>query len=96
LFLPFDVHHLGFAQHHRALDEMGCGLADHHSTRCGHRFHPLSQSDLFTDRRVASTRTGSEFAGDDLSRVQAHPQQQSTTVLAVNLLGQGCSLFLNA
>ena len=68
----FDVHQLAFTQHRGSSDQSRGGLAEHHSTWRSDRFHPLGHADLITDGGVTE-RARTDFTGDDLTRIQAHP-----------------------
>ena len=56
--------------------------------------HPLSHSNLLTDRGVTQS-AGADLAGDHLAGVQAHPQPQVDTVPIVDPGGEPLRLLLN-
>ena len=74
-----DLNQLGLAQGRCAINQSRGGRAEHHPTRRGDRLHPLSHSDLLTDGGVTEW-AGTDFTGDHLTGVQAHPQLQVHTV----------------
>jgi len=67
----------------------------HHRTRRGDRLHPLSHSDLLTDRGVTQS-AGADLTGDHATGVQAHPQPQVDTVAIADPGGEPLRLLLNA
>jgi hypothetical protein len=69
--------------------------AKHHPARWSDRFHPLSHSDLLTDRGVTE-RTRTDLTGDHLTGVQAHPQPQVDTVAILDLGREPLRFLLNA
>ena len=72
---PLDLNQLAFAQGRRAINQPRGGRREHHPAR----FHPLSHPHLLTDGGVTEW-AGTDFTGDHLARVQAHPQQEVYTV----------------
>ena len=68
-----DPNHLRLAQSRCAINQSRGGRAEHHPTRRSDRLHPLSHPDLLTDGGVTERRR-TDFTGDHLTRVQAHPQ----------------------
>ena len=72
---PLDLHQLAFAQGRRAINQPLGGRREHHPARRSNRFHPLSHLHLLTDGGVTEW-AGTDFTGDHLARVQAHPQQE--------------------
>ena len=91
---PLDAHPLGVTQHHGVLDESRGELGQHHRAGGCRRFHPLGKPDLLTDRGVTrDTRT--DLTGNDLARIQAHPQPQRDTVTVLHLARQPDRLLLD-
>jgi hypothetical protein len=76
-----------------ALSQACGGRAEHHRTRRCDRLHPLSHSDLLTNGGV---RARTDFTGDYLPGVQAHPQPEVDTVAVIDLHGNPLGLILNA
>ena len=66
-----DSDHLRFTESRRAINQPCGGRAEHHPARRSDRLHPLSHSDLLTDRGVTQS-AGADFTGDDLTRVESH------------------------
>src|ERR1700757_561302 len=48
-----DLNQIRFAERCSVLNESRSRVAEHHSTRRGHRLHPLSHPDLLTDGGVS-------------------------------------------
>ena len=90
-----DAHPLRFGQHHGVLDQPRGGLRQHHPARRGHRFHPLRQPDLLTDRGVPQ-RPRTDLTGDHLTGVKSHPHLEVHTVALLDLDGKPLRLLLNA
>ena len=82
------------SEHHRVLDQSGRRLTEHDTTGWRYRFHPLRHTDLFSDGRVTSV-VRTDFAGNDLTRVQPDPQLQDDAVAVRHIIGERGSLILN-
>ena len=90
-----DPNQLSLAQGRRAINQSRGGRAEHYPTRRGDRLHPLRHSDLLTDRGVTQS-AGTDFTGDHLIGVQAHPQPQVDPVPLSGIDGKPLGLFLKA
>jgi hypothetical protein len=90
-----DVHPLRFTQNRRAINQSGGGRAEHHPTRRSDRLHPLSHPDLLANSGVAE-RPGTDFTGDHLTGVQAHPQPEVDTVAILDPGREPLRFLLNA
>ena len=90
-----DLNQLRLAESRCAINQSRGGRAEHHPTRRCDRLHPLSHPDLLTDGGVTE-RPRTDFTGDHLTGVQAHPQLQIHTVAVLDLDGKPLRLLLNA
>ena len=89
-----DVHQLRLTQHRRTLNQARSRCTEHHPTRRRHRLHPLRHAHLLTNRGVTpSTRT--DLTRNNLPGIEAYPQPQVNTVVALNLNRQPRDLVLN-
>ena len=90
-----DFNHLGLAERRYAINQPGRGRRKHHATRRSDRFHPLRHAHLLTNSGITkSART--DFTGDHLARVQAHPQPQLHTVAVYDIDRKPVRLLLNS
>ena len=84
----------GLAEQHRVLDQTSRRLTEHDPAGRRYRFHPLRHTDLFADGGVTGVpRT--DFAGDDLARVEPDAQLQSDTVAAHHIGRERDRLIVN-
>ncbi len=90
-----DMHQLTLTKHRAGFDQPCGGLAEHHPTWWGRRFHPLGHPDLFTDGGVTE-RARADLTGDDLPRIQTDPCQQLDAVAPGNVSGKPLRLLLHA
>ena len=90
-----DLNQLGFAESRCAINQSRGGRAEHHPARRSDRLHPLRHPDLLTDGGVTE-RPRTDFTGDHLARVQAHPQPQIHTVAVLDFDGKPLRLLLDA
>ncbi len=91
---PLDLNQLRLAERHIAFNQPRGGRREHHPARRSDRFHPLRHPDLLTNRGVTeSSRT--DFPGNHLTGVQAHPQLQLHTVPLSDIGGKLLRLLLN-
>ena len=90
-----DPNQLGIAQGRHAINQPRGRRAEHHPTRRSDRLHPLSHPHLLTDGGVTEW-AGTDFTGDHLARVQAHPQLQLHTVPLSDVDGKPLRLLLYA
>jgi len=90
-----DVNQFGFAESHCAIDQPRGGLAEHYTARWSYRLHPLSHSDLLTDRGVTE-RTRTDLTDDHLTGIKSHPQQQLHTVAVMKVDRKPLRLLLKA
>ena len=79
-----NAYFFGFAQVGRVLDQPCRGLTEHHPAGRRDRFHPLRQSDLFTDRGVIQTAR-TDLTGDHRAGIQPDAQMQGETVALFHL-----------
>ena len=70
-----------------SLDQPCRGLTEHHPAGRRDRFHPLRQSDLFTDRGVIQTAR-TDLTGDHRAGIQSDPQKQGETRSRCSDLGR--------
>ena len=89
-----DVDHLRLTERRCAINQSRGGRAEHHPARRSDRLHPLSHPDLLTDSGVTE-RARTDFTGDHLTRVQAHPQLQFDTVAVLDVGRKPLRLLLN-
>ena len=95
LFHSLNAHHLGLTQHRRVLDQSCSGLAQHHSTGRGDRFHPLRHPYVLADGGI-TRRARTDITGDHLTGVQTDAQLQCNATAALEFTRESLCLTLNA
>ena len=82
-----DLNQLRLAESRYTINESRGRCAQHHPAGRSDRLHPLSHPHLLADGGVTE-RARTDFTGDHLTRVQAHPQLEIDTVAILDLGGK--------